>query len=511
MRLLKIGHDPSCDIVLYSNKVSKVHAELTMLDNGDILIEDKGSLNGTYVMNQLLMPGKQVNVRRGDRILFADTELQWSQVPAPEDNSSYKAVVGIGTNANNDIQISGATVSRYHATVKVGRDGKVYLIDHSKNGTMVNGVRIPSNQAVQIKKSDSVVCGGVPVNLATNHNIQWPSVAWKKIAAVVAVVAVIGLISMLINRPTQAPISNNPDPILDSPGPVSLTYTDQELYDKYNKSVVFIYFGFHFHASVTGISDASLIKAGINLDYYTDIYTGNLLFKTGTGFFISDDGLMATNLHIAKPWLFGNYPKMTIDIALQVKQDLLDRDPFNDGQLKKYVDFVKVEGVLDDVYIIPNGQYLDESNFIKCRAIDGINGNDPHKDVALLETLNKKLPDVSSYIDESLWLIAADDLKVGDHVVTMGFPGGTSLQEVKDKCGAQCIMQNGQINKANTEYEINYNADTWGGASGSPVFNNKGQLIAVHHAGWGQAGINGNNYGIKLRYLKELTDKEKNR
>lgn len=505
MRLLKIGHDASCDIILYSNKVSKIHAELTLLDNGDILIEDLGSLNGTFVMNQPLQPRKQVNVRRGDLIRFADTELQWSQVPAPEDNSAYKAVIGIGTNPNNEIQISGATASRYHATVKVSRDGKVYLIDHSKNGTLVNGVRIPSNQAVQIKKSDSVACGGVPVNLSSNPIIQWPSVAWKKIAAAVAVVAVIGLIASIFTNNSQP--TPPPTPLLDTANEVPAgprTYADQELYDKYNKSVVFILFSYHYHASVTGINDNALERAGIQLNLGSSI-------GTGTGFFISDDGLIATNLHIAKPWLFGEGPNIAVEVALKVKQDLLDRDPFNDGQLKKYVDFVNVEGVLDEVYIIPNGQYLDETNFIKCRAIDGVNGNDPHKDVALLETLNKKLPDVSSYIDESLWLTAADELKVGDHVVTMGFPGGANLQEVKDKGGAQCIMQNGQINKANTEYEINYNADTWGGASGSPVFNNKGQLIAVHHAGWGQAGISGNNYGIKLRYLKELTDKEKNR
>ena len=151
MKLLKIGRDASCNIVLHSARVSSLHAELTLLNSGDMVLEDKGSTNGTYIMNQRIQPGKPVNVKRGDAIRFADVELQWSQVPMPEDNSAYRGIYGIGTHFNNEIQISGATVSRYHATVKHGKDGKMYIFDHSKNGTTVNGTKIPSNNPVQIK------------------------------------------------------------------------------------------------------------------------------------------------------------------------------------------------------------------------------------------------------------------------------------------------------------------------------------------------------------------------
>ena len=68
MRLLKIGRDASCDIVLHSGKVSSLHAELTLLNNGDITIEDKNSSNGTFIMNQPIKPGNPVKVRRGDAI-----------------------------------------------------------------------------------------------------------------------------------------------------------------------------------------------------------------------------------------------------------------------------------------------------------------------------------------------------------------------------------------------------------------------------------------------------------
>ena len=106
MRLLKIGRDVACDIVINSAKVSSLHAEITLMNSGDILLEDKGSRNGTFVQNQAIKPGSPVNIRRGDAIRFGDVELQWSQVPMPEDNSAYRAIYGIGTHFNNDIQIS---------------------------------------------------------------------------------------------------------------------------------------------------------------------------------------------------------------------------------------------------------------------------------------------------------------------------------------------------------------------------------------------------------------------
>lgn len=141
MRLLKIGRDASCDLVLHSDKVSSLHAEMTVLNNGDILLEDKNSRNGTFLMNKPIKAGTTVSVRRGDAIRFGDVELMWSQIPMPENNSNYKALFGIGTNFRNEIQISGNTVSRFHATLKMVRMGKPNIQDHSKNGTTVNGTR----------------------------------------------------------------------------------------------------------------------------------------------------------------------------------------------------------------------------------------------------------------------------------------------------------------------------------------------------------------------------------
>ena len=117
MRIIKIGSSSNCDIVLHSTYVSALHAEITILDSGEIFIEDKRSTNGTFVGNKRIQPGAETRVRRGDYVRFADVELAWGQVPVAENNSNYKKVINIGSNYRNDIVVNGAGVSRFHATV----------------------------------------------------------------------------------------------------------------------------------------------------------------------------------------------------------------------------------------------------------------------------------------------------------------------------------------------------------------------------------------------------------
>ena len=81
MKIIKIGSSQSCDLVLDSQYVSSLHAEMTILDDGQIILEDKNSKNGTTVGNKKIEPGREVNVQRGDRISFADVPLVWAKVP----------------------------------------------------------------------------------------------------------------------------------------------------------------------------------------------------------------------------------------------------------------------------------------------------------------------------------------------------------------------------------------------------------------------------------------------
>ena len=75
MKLLVIGTDSNCQIRLHSQFVSGYHAEILLLDNGEILLTDKGSRNGTYLNDQKLQPNRDIPIKRGDNIRFADQML----------------------------------------------------------------------------------------------------------------------------------------------------------------------------------------------------------------------------------------------------------------------------------------------------------------------------------------------------------------------------------------------------------------------------------------------------
>lgn len=58
-------------------------------------------------------------------------------------------------------------------------------------------------------------------------------------------------------------------------------------------------------------------------------------------------------------------------------------------------------------------------------------------------------------------------------------------------------------NKINYVYDvtIRYSADTEGGSSGSPVFNDQWNLVALHHAGWATADGTASNEGIRMKAI----------
>lgn len=504
MRLLKIGRDPSCDIVLYSEKVSSLHAELTLMNSGDILLEDKGSRNGTYIQNQLIKPGKTVNVRRGDAIRFGDVELQWSQVPMSEDNSAYKAIYGIGSHFNNDIQISGATVSRYHATIKVGRDNKVYIIDHSKNGTTVDGQKITSNNPYRIKKNSSIVCGGVPLNLKSSP-IQWPSEAWKAIFATAATLLI--LVGVGFGVWKWYPSGD---------------WTQKEISSRYNSTTVMLIGMYHFEVECGNLPLKVLNQIGIPTKFY---FTKDGLVPCGegvtlssldkpqhyeaSGFFISNDGKILTNLHVAKPWLFDGIIE---DVENYCRNKLAQYSEMRTGTLlltkqitglSAYIAQLKVKGVSDGIILIPQGSYFSSENAIMCHIVSA--GEDKNVDVALIQCDRQELPNARcSYVNVADSMDVSDEAcEVGTPIYTIGFPHGTSLQDAKSERGIQAFCHGGHITMVNSDYNFNFDATSYHGASGSPIFNNKGLLIGILNSGVEKENING---GIKAKYIKELLE-----
>ena len=55
----------------------------------------------------------------------------------------------------------------------------------------------------------------------------------------------------------------------------------------------------------------------------------------------------------------------------------------------------------------------------------------------------------------------------------------------------------------NSDYNFNFDATSYHGASGSPVFNDKGMLIGILNSGVEKENF---NQAIKAKYIKELLD-----
>ena len=68
-RKYTIGRAPSCDIVLADESVSRLHAELTFLEEGKLLVTDCRSTQGT----SLMQPGGKLCFIRQERVSPQDT------------------------------------------------------------------------------------------------------------------------------------------------------------------------------------------------------------------------------------------------------------------------------------------------------------------------------------------------------------------------------------------------------------------------------------------------------
>src|SRR5215207_575041 len=69
-----VGRDPGCDVVVSDQTVSRRHARLEW-SNGQLWLEDLGSLAGTFVNNQRLASAQPLNP--GDRIRLGGRSLEY--------------------------------------------------------------------------------------------------------------------------------------------------------------------------------------------------------------------------------------------------------------------------------------------------------------------------------------------------------------------------------------------------------------------------------------------------
>lgn len=487
MRLISIGKSPSCTVHLASEYVSSYHAEILLLDNGDVFLTDCDSTNGTFLNGKRITPRVEVPVRRGDRIEFDNVPLDWStipQIPLP-DPAKVKGIYGVGKSQRNRYHLAGDSVSRYHATFKEMKNGKWFINDHSKNGTFINGNRIPANQDVLIKAKDSIVCGSVPCpNPVRGSSV--PGWFWTAIGGIAATIALVFCIIKVV----PGIFGHNTDPY---------------------KSVVLV--RQTFALSVNFADDPIKGKSGgwyIGKNDLTEDISEAVTFQTeGTAFFVNKNGLMVTNKHVVD-WIYydesSNSGRQVEEMKTLVreKREELVVWKYLSGRISK----ADAEKWLDSSFeitavplafqiIYPGRTYTMSSQFDAAQLVK--KASDDNVDIAILQLDNQKTPEFCDYFDLSRSR-SVTDLKRSETYYTVGFPyGDIGANQVDNKYephyGQLILAQNP------TKYTLTFDKSSIGGQSGSPIYDKKHRLVGVL---WGGSRLTNDTYAAPIDLAADL-------
>lgn len=264
---------------------------------------------------------------------------------------------------------------------------------------------------------------------------------------------------------------------------------------------------------------------------------------SGTGFLISEDGLIATNKHVVDPAPEEDLIKL-LKLSMQNEKDDYQKlcDHLNDK-----LQILGAYGALNQEYVNTRDSLQRCQNMVrildkilntgdfkinkeirtfaaftgtrvefydnlvslsKPRAI-GEPGGVTENDLAIVQISKKQ--DIPS--DAFIFTVPEVDLmdqKIPDNydVTVLGYNAGPGLQVLKHQDAIKPQAQHGKISNTSQKYRIGYDAPTLGGSSGSPVLNNQGELVAINNSGI--KGTQGFNYGVRTKYLKELLDELRN-
>lgn len=160
----------------------------------------------------------------------------------------------------------------------------------------------------------------------------------------------------------------------------------------------------------------------------------------------------------------------------------------------------------DSSYVVPgrNGANLPYGKFkikevhIPQGYLDNRRTDDDYAVITLEPNEGKSIGDIVKQNPIAL----TDSISLGSEVSSMGYPG--------DKPWGTLWETKGKIIGKETTNLIDYDFDTFGGQSGSSVFNDKQEVIAVHSAGGGNRNVgvklNSEHFAFVLEHIGETSN-----
>lgn len=322
--------------------------------------------------------------------------------------------------------------------------------------------------------------------------------------------------------------------------------SDTKVYNAYKDAVVLIKHRYGYFAKING-KEFQLTTEG---DKEETVY--------GTGFFIDRDGTILTNCHVLEPWNSSDEEQekvntnirnlrrkiasiLTIDVSEDEYESFIERNwriasayEENEGDNEEVDEEIRQEPAgeefisssdteadttkasTDIAASIPVKEYVSKEDievyvktvdisialhdsdeqWLSCE-IQKIS-EDANIDLGIVQLIDHKTPmSVTNIINLDSAVEDDKSLNPGQKAIMIGYPLGMDL--AKTDSGIKVQLYDGAISKESDGNKIQYSITSTHGASGAPVFNECGQLIAVNFSGVDQ--VQGFNFGIVAKHI----------
>jgi S1-C subfamily serine protease len=221
---------------------------------------------------------------------------------------------------------------------------------------------------------------------------------------------------------------------------------------------------------------------------------------TGSGFFLSADGYIATNAHVVEPIQAGE------EKAREATRELLFQDLMNkhgdeikgmsEAEREALGRTINLVGMKTSAKVVlPDGTQLD----YKIKAYGAPVDKGEGKDVAIIKVDIENAP--------TLPIGDSDKVQVQDSVLAIGYPGAADLAGLlDDKSQLEASITDGAVAamKRTTDGEqvIQITATIAGGNSGGPAVNGKGEVIGL--VTFSATRASGFNFVVSSKTLKKF-------